>query len=191
MPSGQKTDEELMHRLASAPGRRKEESFTQLFQRYAKPLFEYFNYMFRGNKEKAEDFVHDLFAKIIEKPESFSPGKKFRYWVFSVASNMCKNEFRSLSVRYNYENEKHTAETHNVEATGFSEIKLALAGLKPETRNVILLKYKFGLSVREISGILEIPEGTVKSRLFYGIKSVSHIIQNKQHELWKKKNIYQ
>src|SRR4051794_3865958 len=91
----QKTDEELM-RLVQ---RGEERALTELYHRYSKKLVRYFHRMLWRDDDKAQDFLHDLFIKIIEKPDQFNPERKFSTWIYSAAFNMCKNEYRRQSVR--------------------------------------------------------------------------------------------
>ena len=50
--------------------------------------------MLWNDKEKAADFTQDLFLKVIEKVSSFNLDYCFKTWIFSIANNMCKNEYR-------------------------------------------------------------------------------------------------
>ena len=88
-------DEVLMIRLEEGDQR----AFNELYNRYANPMLYYFMRMLKKDKEKAEDFVHDLFAKIIKQPASFDPSRSFKTWFYSVANNMCKNEYKKMQVR--------------------------------------------------------------------------------------------
>ena len=82
------TDEELMLSIGKGDKR----AFDELYKRYAGLLLRYFKRMLWNDHEKAEDFVHDLFAKIIRNPAYFDPSRMFKTWVYSVANNMCKNK---------------------------------------------------------------------------------------------------
>ena len=62
-----KSDEELMSLLTKGG----QSAFDELYKRYSKPLLNFFFRMLNNDREKAEDLLHDLFLKIIEKPESF------------------------------------------------------------------------------------------------------------------------
>ena len=97
----QLSDEELMKLMTKGNQR----AFNEIYQRYADVLFGYFMKMLARDKEKCEDMVHDLFAKIIRKPDYFDVNRSFRTWVFSVACNMCKNEYKRMSVRKHVSNE--------------------------------------------------------------------------------------
>ncbi|MDP7122228.1 MAG: sigma-70 family RNA polymerase sigma factor, partial [Candidatus Marinimicrobia bacterium] len=78
---------------------RKTSAFDELYARYSSRLFHYFYRMLGGNPEKARDFLQDIFFKIVENPDRFHTGNRFSSWVFTIAHNMCKNEYRRLDVR--------------------------------------------------------------------------------------------
>jgi RNA polymerase sigma-70 factor (ECF subfamily) len=91
------SDEELMKALSKGDQR----AFDELYKRFYAQLLGYFKNMLWGDREKAEDMVHDIFAKIIKNPDYFDTNRSFRTWLFSVASNMCKNEYKKQAVRKN------------------------------------------------------------------------------------------
>jgi RNA polymerase sigma-70 factor (ECF subfamily) len=173
------TDEELMSMLIKSDQR----AFDEIYQRYAGPLLHYFMRMLWRDREKAEDLVHDLFAKIIRKPDYFDPEKSFKTWVYSVACNMCKNEYKKKEVRKGFSNgldlhyalaDKSTNVLSDVEDAFFKEaLNDQLNNLDDKHREAFTLRHVEGLSVKEIAEVLGINEGTVKSRVFYAIKSLA------------------
>lgn len=172
------TDESLMHAISEG----NQHAFTELYERYAGKLRGYFRNMLWRDEEKAEDFVHDLFAKIIQHPALFDTSRSFKTWVFSVASNMCKNEYKRMEVR---KNTIHGADTsyavssenvmNQVQDVQFrEEFEEKLQELDEKHRSVFTLRHLDGLALKEIAEILEINEGTVKSRLFYATKFLAN-----------------
>jgi RNA polymerase sigma-70 factor (ECF subfamily) len=164
----QKTDEELMRLVQQGDQR----ALTELYARYAKKLVRYFHRMMWRDDDKAQDFLHDLFVKIIEKPEQFKPDKKFSTWIYSVAFNMCKNEYRRQSVRQASQIETVDDRSKNPEAAldgkEFLETLDRLLNQSEESdRNLFVLRYELDMRLSEIAAILDCPEGTVKSRIFY------------------------
>jgi RNA polymerase sigma-70 factor (ECF subfamily) len=135
------------------------------------------------DREKAEDLVHDLFAKIIRKPDYFDPEKSFKTWVYSVACNMCKNEYKKKEVRKGFSTglDHHYALAdnssnvlRNVEDAFFKDaLNDQLNNLDEKHREAFTLRHVEGLSVKEIAEVLGINEGTVKSRVFYAIKTLA------------------
>lgn len=173
------TDESLMISIAKGDKR----AFNELYERYSAPLLGYFMRMLWRDREKSEDFLHDLFAKIVRKPELFDPNRKFKTWLYSVANNMCKNEYKKQEVRKNtssgldgYVSLSDT--TANVEKevheSRFKEMfELNLNQLDNKHREVFQMRHLQGLSIKEIAEILNISDGTVKSRLFYATKNLA------------------
>lgn len=73
-------------------------SFEALYNRYSRRLLIYF-YRMLGSEEKARDFMQDIFLKLIDRSQAFDTSRTFSNWIFSIAANMCKNEYRSQEVR--------------------------------------------------------------------------------------------
>ncbi len=169
------TDEELMKALSKGDHR----AFDELYKRFYAQLLGYFKNMLWGDREKAEDMVHDIFAKIIKNPDYFDTNRSFRTWLFSVASNMCKNEYKKQAVRKNtttgVEDYRSISSSTNVLAE-VQDIQFQhafeenLAKMDEKHREVFALRHLEGLSMKEIAEVMEINEGTVKSRLFYATK---------------------
>jgi RNA polymerase sigma-70 factor (ECF subfamily) len=169
------TDEELMKALSKGDQR----AFDELYKRFYGQLLGYFKNMLWGDREKAEDMVHDIFAKIIKNPDYFDSNRSFRTWLFSVASNMCKNEYKKQAVRKNtstgVEDYRSISSSTNVLAE-VQDIQFQqafeenLAKMDEKHREVFALRHLEGLSMKEIAEVMEINEGTVKSRLFYATK---------------------
>ena len=90
-------DEQLVLEIQNG----KELAFQELYDRYAKHLYQYFYRRMWKDSEKAEDFVHDLFTKLIQNPNAFDTTRSFKTWVFSVANNMTINEYKKQAVRQN------------------------------------------------------------------------------------------
>jgi len=155
-------------------------AFDELYGRYSKRLLFYFYRELGGDEEKAQDFLQEIFLKIVEKPNLFCIEKRFSTWVFAVAYNLCKNEYRRLEVRdivetnvdmdaisHELESEYHQAE-QNVDQKNFEHALLAeLEKFDDGHRSAFLLRYQQNFSIKEIGEILGCSEGTVKSRLFY------------------------
>jgi RNA polymerase sigma-70 factor (ECF subfamily) len=170
------SDEELMQALSKG----NHSAFTELYERYSKPLFHYFLRLLWRDQTLAEDMVHDLFAKIIKKPELFDVTRSFRTWIYVVATNMCKNEYRKKEVRRGVSNgldnyytlyDSNENVLNKVQDSQFKEAFIVgLNALDAKHKEVFTLRHMDGLSMKEIADVLEISEGTVKSRLFYATK---------------------
>ena len=172
------TDENLMREVTAGNKR----AFDELYQRYNRPLFSFFMKMLAKDREKCEDFLQDLFMVLIEKPHYFDSSRKFKPWIYSVAHNMIKNEYKKMEVRKvmdkNADAEQvrvngHNPETRTQEKLFGESLDTALSKLDVEKRTAFLMKYRDGFAIQEIAEIQETKEGTIKSRLFYVKKYLS------------------
>lgn len=173
------TDEALMKALTQG----EKSAFDELYARYASKLFGYFMKMLWNNRIRSEDLLQDLFAKIISQPHLFDPSRNFKTWVYTVAANMCKNEYKRNEVRSNTSNgiDQHYTLSSSEDVGKTVEEKMfkealghELENLDPKHREVFILRHMDGLSIKEIAEITGINEGTVKSRLFYAIKKLAN-----------------
>lgn len=159
-------------------------AFSVLYDRYADKMMRYFYRMLGQDREKAEDFTQEVFVKLIEKPHLYDVGKKFSTWLYSIACNMCKNEYRRLAVRKNTVSEEpdpnRTKDENpddvirNMDKKTFEKmLEIELGMLDDNHRTTFLLRFQEEMSIKEISDVMGISEGTVKSRLFYTVKKLS------------------
>ena len=164
------SDNGLMQQIVSGD----QAAFSELYLRYKDRMYYYFYRMLGNSSEQANDFLQELFMKLIEKPESYNASYSFTTWFFSIANNMCKNEYRRRSVRLEYL--EHEVLEPKLDYLNDSVLEpepviekvfQTLDQLGEEHRSAFVLRYREGLSIKEVAEILELPEGTVKSRLFY------------------------
>lgn len=154
-----------------------QQAFNALYQRYKQRLFYYFYRMLNNSEEQANDFLQEVFMKIIENPAAFNPELKFSTWIFSVAGNMCKNEYRKREVREKYNEPLDIMTEINIQHYSTEEVIekvfASLQNLGGEHQSVFLFRYREGFSIKEIAEIMDIAEGTVKSRLHYAKKHLA------------------
>ncbi|HOZ87856.1 MAG TPA: RNA polymerase sigma factor [Bacteroidia bacterium] len=172
------SDEELMFRLSNG----EEQAFDELYQRYSKRLLGYFIRMLNFDKDLAEDALQDLFLKIAETPENFDRSRSFKTWIFSVASNTCKNYYRHKKIVSESREEiilMEASKTDNsfmitasqMDGKTFRKmLEEVLNKLSAEKKEAFILKYQEEKTISEIALIQDCPEGSVKSRLHYTIK---------------------
>jgi len=169
-------------------------AFNELYKRYSDRLLYYFYRMLGNSHEKAQDFLQDIFIKLMGKSSTFDPSRKFTTWIFSIAHNMCKNEYRRMDIRkdvaidayseYLLDNEEPSFENAGSDMNQFTkELFEELQSFDEIHKTAFLLRYREGLPVKEIGQILEISEGTVKSRLFYTRKKLSEKLSKYRNAL--------
>jgi len=153
-------------------------------------MYYYFYRMLGNSADHANDFLQELFLKLIEKPESYNPHYPFSTWLYSVANNMCKNEYRRRGIRQEYQQQlasnldvdflnETTIEPEKV----IEKIFQTLDQLGEEHRSAFLLRYREEFSIREVADILGLPEGTVKSRLFNARKILAEKLNYLKNEI--------
>jgi RNA polymerase sigma factor (sigma-70 family) len=177
-PYDSKHDEELMELVI----KRDQKAFEILYDRYGKLMYNYFHRMLWKDKEKSRDFTQELFMKIVHKPHLYDPARPFKTWLYSVAHNMCKNEYAKAEVRKVAHQEIAREDVFTAGSDSqkqmdrsqfMSKLKEALAGLDEVKRQTFELRFNQELSIMEISEIMQVSEGTVKSRLFYILKDLN------------------
>ena len=177
------SDEQLMQRISCGD----QQAFNELYRRYKTRLYYYFFRMLGNSEEQANDFLQEVFLKIIEKPGRFNPTYPFKTWVFSVAYNLCKNEYRRRDVRKDMPPAERQSEPVLPESITQEELVAkifeSIQELSPEYRSVFIMHYREGFLVNEIAGMLELAPGTVKSRLFFARKYLGNKLQHLRGEI--------
>jgi RNA polymerase sigma-70 factor, ECF subfamily len=163
-----RTDDELMQLLAEGNQR----ALAELYERYSVGLLRYFFRMLWKDESKAQDFLHDLFLKIITNPKAYHPGRPFSTWLYSVAHNMCKNEYRKDAFRKGVNGQDITFVlpliSDETEQQDLKEVLgNALERLDEDDRHLYALRFEVEMPLEDIARLLECPTGTIKSRLFH------------------------
>jgi RNA polymerase sigma-70 factor, ECF subfamily len=153
-------------------------AFDAIVNRYKDQLLN-FAYRFLNNQEEAEDVVQETFLRIFRNKHAYRQIAKFSTWVYTITGNLAKTELRKRKRRkYVYitdmgfdDREYEIADAHantEKEVEGlFQEkyIQKAIQELSPRFRQVILLVDVQELPYEEVSKIMQVPLGTVKSRV--------------------------
>ena len=128
------------------------------------------------DKNRAEDIAQDTALKAIEKIAAFNGNARFSTWLITIASRLMIDRARKEAREQKWLKEEklyHTIRYDTLRAMQDWPDVLQAACLLPEhVRMPVLLKYYYQYTQQEISTILDIPEGTVKSRIHYGISQL-------------------
>lgn len=178
------SDEELMNLAAKA----KAGAFEIIYTRYFKKLV-WFARGFVEDEQVAKDIVQEVFVIIIEKPELFDSSKKFSTWVYVVTANLSKQHLRTQKNRQRLLNENkeetilNTTARHSYDSNLLNE-KLAkvIKGLSDKDKQIYLLRFENELKIKDIAELLNMPEGTVKSGIYYLLKKLSVYLKDFIHE---------
>jgi RNA polymerase sigma-70 factor (ECF subfamily) len=173
-------DEALMQAIA----KRDERAFAALYDRYGPRMYRFFLRMLWQDAAKAEDFTQELFLKIIEKPHLFNPERRFKTWIYTLAANLCKNEYRRPKLDEAAFPQTEVWEDdlpEKIDAKLFEQhLRASIGQLSANHHQCFVLRYQEELSVAEIAEIVGCPEGTVKSRLHHALRQIAG-----QLECWK------
>jgi RNA polymerase sigma-70 factor, ECF subfamily len=150
---------------------------------HSQALLRYVLRLTRGDAEFAEDVVQESLLRLWRRPDVLQQsGEGVRAWLFTVARNQVIDDRRSA--RYAYELRTDPA----VDRPAADEIgpafdkwilSDALMSLTPDHRVAVVRAYYLGQSVADIAAHEQIPEGTVKSRLYYALRALRIALQER------------
>jgi RNA polymerase sigma-70 factor (ECF subfamily) len=144
-------------------------AFGALVDRYQKPIF---NVALRiaKNPEDAEDIAQTVFMKAYQKLDGFDEQYRFFSWIYRIAINESLNFANRRRTHEaldpGIQTETSSPEEEVIKLDAEERVGDAILELEPEDRAIIILKHFQGFSYAEIGYILNIPEKTVKSRLY-------------------------
>lgn len=136
-----------------------------------------------GNVEDAGDALQEAFVKAWENLSRFDLRRPFRPWFFQILRNQCRDMLRSRQSRFRVEaldenlhlrpaDPERGPERGRQRRAARELLWKALERLTPEQREILVLKELEGFRYGEIAGILDIPEGTVASRLYHARRAL-------------------
>ena len=152
-------------------------------------------YKFTGNHEEAEDLTQDIFIKVFRALHTFDRRANFQTWLISVSRNMCIDHYRSVRKERETINRDINADDLLPVAEGLPAdalleqqgqaalLRRALAALPDPLRLAVTLRDLQDLSYHDIARRLQVPEGTVKSRINRGRAELVRLVRQYRHEL--------
>ena len=144
-------------------------AFETLLRNYERPIF---NAALRilDNRDDAKDVTQTVFLKAYENLDRYNPKYRFYSWIYRIALNESINVINTRKRTKPIDEDGAPDWRSPEEAAGEAELSNrlqdALMSISADYRTVIVMKHFLDCSYREISEILDIPEKTVKSRLF-------------------------
>jgi RNA polymerase sigma-70 factor (ECF subfamily) len=147
----------------------------------------FFYRMYHQDSERAADDCQETFMKVWHTRHQYNADLAFRPWLYTIAYNISRSYFRQAELQ-----EKYTAEQslrYEETDSDDSELKIdqetirkalseALERLPSEQRTLFALRYEEELTVAQVSQILDMPEGTVKSRLHRMLYYLKHELKD-------------
>ena len=172
-------ERELIAKIA----KKDQNAFQTFFYIYKNRLYYYF-YKLLENQEDAEELTMETFFRIYRNAGTFRGESKVSSWVFGIARRVClehlKEKNRSIKTLEIYEGD---AVSENLPINEDVElVRKAIEKLAPHDREVLFLAYYEELPYEDIAKVLDIPVGTVKSRVFNAKAKLKRIIEEMSHE---------
>jgi len=168
------TDEKLINRFQAGD----ERAYVELVNRYKDKLLN-FVFQFLGDIEQAEDVVQDTMIRLYEKKHYYKEIAKFSTWIYTIARNLANTELRKRKRRKTTYLSQMSKEERQYEIPAVQDdvdqslhnefindrIQSAINNLPEHFKLVIILRDIQELSYDDISNIVEVPLGTIKSRI--------------------------
>ena len=168
------SDEELISRFQAGD----ENAYVELVNRFKDKLTN-FVYYFLKDEDLSEDIVQDTFIKLYEKKHYYRPVAKFSTWIYTIARNLANTELRKKNrakIMYlsqiKYDKKNHELKSKDQSLISkieneylLDELNSAIDRLPDNYKTAIILRDIQGLNYEEISNIVGVPLGTIKSRI--------------------------
>lgn len=183
-------DKQLVERALAGS----EDAYREIVDRYQRPIYSLVIRMVR-DPSAAEELAQDVFCKAFKALNSFDPTRKFSSWLFKIAHNAAIDQLRRRRVptvslenedaerddplrSYADPNAENPEEYFRRQELGVA-IESSLAGLRPEYREILVLRFEQEKSYEEISEIVDLPLGTVKTHLHRARKALAGALGEK------------
>ncbi len=168
-------------------------AFDILVERYQNPLMNYI-FRFTGNSEDAADLLQDTFIRVYRKKHLYKTIARFSTWVYTIAGNLAKSELRKGHRKYltPIERKRNDEEEYAIplpdgdplpdrsadSSIVYDRIQAALLQLPDVFREAVILRDVQELSYEEIAEIVDMPIGTVKSRISRGRLQLQELLKD-------------
>ena len=160
----------------------------ELFNTYNKEVYRTCLYMLK-NSQDAEDACHDVFVTVFR--QDWSCVQHLRAWIMRIAMNQCLNVIRRNKTKVRKQEQlqmihdqetlfQRSVDSIAIARVSFAEMEGMLHKLPDKQISVLTLRYIGDLSVPEIAQILNIPEGTVRSRLHKALKLLRRKLEHRK-----------
>ena len=184
------TDEEIVNAYLQT---RNSQDFERLVRRYERELYTFLR-RFLSDVQQAEDVFQATFLSVHLRIDQFETGRRFRPWLYAIASNKAidylrrnrRHQVASLDAKTTYGDSEDsminrlsgngsTPDEKAISNETGSRVRAAVQELSEPTQQLIQLAFYEGMKYSDIAEILQIPLGTVKSRVFTAIRKLNQI----------------
>lgn len=181
METSHDADEWLMAQVAL--GHR--QHLAHLMRRYASPLLTFIQRMV-GDPHRSEELFQEVFLRVWTKRSKYRFPRSFRSWLFAIAANHCRTEYRRR--RFSVVS-LNTPDSQEPEASGVSPMESAISTetsqlvaeavrqLPARQRAVVVMRVWNGMSYAEIADVLTCGEATVRSHMHHGLATIRRFLE--------------
>ena len=181
-------DEQLMWRVQAQDD---PEAFARLVRHWEGPI-QRLCARLTGDPARGEDLAQEVFARLFARRKAYQPAAKFSTYLWRMALNLCYDDLRRTGRRretaFAFEPGEEAGEPNVLasadpapdEALRRREagdaVQQALAALPEHQRTLVVLRHYEGLKFREIAEVLDLPEGTVKTRMAEALNHLGRLL---------------
>ena len=165
------SDEDLMVQVQAGS----DDALATLMGRWRSPLY---GFLARRVGDASDDIFQETWIRVVRARDRFDPKRRFSTWLFQIANNLCRDRWRRLSSRgraleaFTRESLATRPAPAEPEVRERDVMRDRVLSLPERQREVLILRYYEDMSEAEIAETLEIPRGTVKSRLHTAVKAL-------------------
>ncbi len=184
---GQVSDEQLLTAYRNG----QTSALDRLLERYQDRVLQFVRWRTALSPQEAEDVAQDVFLQVFRSAENFAGRSRFRTWLYGVATHVCNHAIRTRARRRDAmagnAEEMATAIAVPDTRSGILDslvaeerrhaVRTAVMELDTNQRVVLLLRDWEDLSYSEIAEVLQIPEGTIKSRAYYARLQLAKVLR--------------
>ena len=178
------SDQELVQAMAKGD----QAAFEAFVHRYHGPLQRYLVRLLKDER-KAEDLVQETFVRLLKQLKQKQIPDHIKAWMYRVATNLSRDYWKSASYRKEKQQIEELPEKEDQKASVIEiyerletrqEVLQSLNKLSDQQREIVILRFYQDLQLKEIAATLEIPIGTVKSKLFHALRKLKESMALKE-----------
>jgi RNA polymerase sigma-70 factor (ECF subfamily) len=182
------TDEQLLEQYKQG-----NTAVLELFvYRYHHTIYAYL-YRLTSKRQLAEDLVQECFVRVFTALQAGRLPERFRPWIYRIATNLCRDVWKSGAYRYEVaakdtgvydaaDGGKDTVASFLDKQYEREAVIAALGALPEEERQIVILRFYEELKLDEIAELLELPPGTVKSKLYRAFRRLADTLQKEEEQ---------
>lgn len=157
-------------------------NYEELYEKYANDVLRV-SYFYLGDRQRAEDVCQDVFVRLLTNAPDLQEGRE-KAWLLKVALNRCRDLWRGAWLKRvvlgSPTFELIPAPDDHERRENEEAMMAAIHQLPASFRETIMLYYYQGFGITEIAQMLDLPEGTISSRLSRGRKKLEEILKESE-----------